>query len=218
VQLRLQEAEIDLDLAPEIGVVVTTGLEEGMNRRVAYVRGTTIFLSRMALGVDLPHTVAHEVLDLYTGTHGDKRAPLYKLIGFEKEPDFRLPADLEARRITNPDEMYFDHKVEVEYQAQKYWVIPVMLATGAYSAFGLLCEDTAERDDVQVGRTATETGSAQYCGTGAAAARCVLFTCEWRARRSIDTRRAPRYREERSFRRGHRWRRSRSKHCGITIR
>lgn len=133
VQLRLREAEIDLDLPQEIAVVLTTGLEEGMNRPVAYVRGTSIFLNRMALAVDLPHTVAHELFHVYTGTHDDKRAQLYKLIGFEKESNYRLPADLEARRITNPDQMYFDQKVEVEYRDKKSWFIPVMLAAGAGS-------------------------------------------------------------------------------------
>jgi ketosteroid isomerase-like protein len=133
VQRRLQKVEIDLDLPPVIFVILTTGLEEGMNRPVAYVRGSSIFVSQGALARDLSHLLGHELFHVYTRKHADKRTQLYKSIGFEKEPAFRLPTALEPSRITNPDEMYFEQKVKVEHERKPLWVIPVLLATGAYT-------------------------------------------------------------------------------------
>jgi hypothetical protein len=121
-------SNLKMALPGKILLVKTTGREEA---NAAYCRSTnTIVLSRRFVNaVELNSVLIHELFHIMSRNNAELREQLYALIGFKPCAPIKLPAELEARHITNPDAPHLDYFVEVTRGPQKLDVIPVLFAT-----------------------------------------------------------------------------------------
>ena len=122
-----------LPLPHEILLVKTTGREEA---NTAYCRGTNVivlsprFLSASA--EELESTLIHELFHIFSRNNPGLREKIYALIGFKPCGEIKLPAELEARHITNPDAPRLDFCIDVKRRGQIVSVVPVLFATPAH--------------------------------------------------------------------------------------
>ncbi len=108
----------------QVTLIKTTGREEG---DAAYTRGTSIILpASKAAARNIDTLLAHELFHVLSRHDTETRERLYQLIGFRKCGELKLPADLQARRLTNPDAPVNDHCIQVKHQGQSLWVVPVL--------------------------------------------------------------------------------------------
>jgi len=124
-----------LRLPPEILLVLTTGREEG---GAAYCRERTIVLPRTLVaarrqgaarpGPPLEHLLVHELFHVLSAHDRSLRDRLYRSIGFSRCGEVALPADLAARKITNPDAPIVEHAIEIELEGKPVSVMPILLA------------------------------------------------------------------------------------------
>jgi hypothetical protein len=121
-------SNLKIPLPARILLVNTTGREEA---NTAYCRGTnTIVLSRRFVNAaGLNSVLIHELFHIMSRNNAGLREQLYALIGFKPCAPLKLPAELEARHITNPDAPHLDYFVEVTRGPQKLDAIPVLFAT-----------------------------------------------------------------------------------------
>ena len=115
---------------PNIDLVKTSGEEEFGARST---RGDTrsCFRSR---GTSLPTTdsrrayflLAHEMFHVLSRTDSHLRDDLYALLGFKTVDGFEYPADLEDRRISNPDAFEYLHTLTVQAGSESVDVMPVI--------------------------------------------------------------------------------------------
>lgn len=120
-------------LAFPAGVMLirTTGREEG---NAAYTRGSAIVLPPGVLddrNADLAQVLSHELFHIISRRDPALRDRLYRVIGFERCPDFIFPPELAPRRITNPDAPRNDHRIKVGHGGAQVWAIPVLYADSA---------------------------------------------------------------------------------------
>jgi len=124
-----------LRLPAEILMVQTTGREEG---GAAYCRENAIVLPRPLVasgrpggvrpGPPLEHLLLHELFHILSAHDRSLRDRLYRSIGFSRWGEVALPADLAARKITNPDAPIVEHAVEIELEGKPVAVMPILLA------------------------------------------------------------------------------------------
>ena len=119
---------------PVVTLVKTTGREQGDS---AYCRGSVIAVPQSM--VDMPPQVLtdiiiHELFHVMSNGNPSLRAPLYAIIGFKQCTDIELPASLENRRITNPDEYRTYFYTDVHCKGSLTHVVIVPLASRAFSA------------------------------------------------------------------------------------
>ena len=128
---KLSEAMKGLHLRlPNIELVKTTGAEEF--GAAGYTRRHAIMLSESV--TSLPTTdprrayflLAHEVFHVLSRTDARLRDDLYALLGFKTVDGFEYPADLEERRISNPDAFEYLHAVTVQSASESVDVMPVI--------------------------------------------------------------------------------------------
>lgn len=117
-------AGTNINAPKQISMIKTSGKEEG---DAAYTRGTSIiFPASKAGGRNLDALLAHELFHVLSRNDTAMRERLYKLIGFRKCGELQLPADLQVRRLTNPDAPVNDHCIQVKEAGQSLWVVPIL--------------------------------------------------------------------------------------------
>jgi hypothetical protein len=124
---RRRTADLKMRMPPIVRFVKTTGLEEGM---AAYCRGPVVVLPENIVGGDLaklPPVVFHELFHVFSTHNRDKRRALYAAVGFEACPEIPLPAELAARKVTNPDAPRIDAFCRVRVGQEDAAVAPVLL-------------------------------------------------------------------------------------------
>ena len=127
---KLSDAMEGLNLhVPNIDLVKTSGAEEF---DAAYTRGHAIMFPESM--TSLPTTdsrrayflLAHEVFHVLSRTDPLLRDDLYALLGFKTVDGFEYPAELEDRRISNPDAFEYLHSVTVQSGSESVDVMPVI--------------------------------------------------------------------------------------------
>ena len=114
---------------PNIHLVKTTGEEEFGG---TYTRRTAVMLPPWM--TSLPRTdprlayflLAHEVFHILSRRDSQLRDALYALLGFKTVEGFDYPAELEERRISNPDAFEYLHTLTVQAGSESVDVLPVI--------------------------------------------------------------------------------------------
>ncbi len=117
-----------LPLPKDILLIRTTGDEEG---KAAYTRANAIILPTDDLAqpqAGLEKLICHELFHILSRTNPALREALYRAIGFEACDEVVFPAELLARKITNPDAPRNDHCLRVQVGGAPHWVIPILFA------------------------------------------------------------------------------------------
>jgi len=112
----------------EILLVKTDGREEA---DCAYTRQSAIILPPAKIAYPVEHLerfLVHELFHILSRHQPDLRSRLYGLLGFQPCPEIAWPPDLSERRITNPDSLYNDHYIRVQYQGTACNVVPVLFS------------------------------------------------------------------------------------------
>lgn len=116
-----------LPLPAEILFVLTTGREEG---GAAYCREQTIVLPKPVVSrrseAALEQLLLHELFHLVSTHDPALRERLYALLGFHRTGEVTLPAELAARRITNPDAPVVEHGIDLEFEGRTLTVMPLI--------------------------------------------------------------------------------------------
>ena len=127
---KLSDAMKGLNLrVPNIELVKTSGKEEF---GAAYTRRHAIMLPRSV--TSLPTTdprrayflLAHELFHVLSRTDSLLRDELYALLGFKTVNGFEYPAELEDRRLSNPDAFEYLHTLTVQSGSERVEVMPVI--------------------------------------------------------------------------------------------
>lgn len=113
---------------PHVTMVKTSGAEEFGS---VYTRHRSIMLpqGRLAVAGDERRDfflLAHELFHVLTREDPSLRDALYALLGFEPLRGFDYPAELEARRLSNPDAWSYQHAMAVQTPDGLLSVIPVV--------------------------------------------------------------------------------------------
>ena len=128
---RLSVAMKGLNLhLPNIDLVKTSGEEE--LGAAGYTRRNAIMLSESI--ISLPVTdfrrayflLAHEVFHVLSRADSRRRDDLYAILGFTTVDRFDYPAELEARRLSNPDAFEYRHTLTVQSASGTVDVMPVI--------------------------------------------------------------------------------------------
>ena len=109
-------------------MVKTSGQEEG---NAPYTRGSAIVLPAGVLreSRDTLHEIlVHELFHVLTDHNPALKDSLYEVIGFGHCGSLRLPPDLEARRITNPDSPSSQYCTSLGSSSSGEVVFPVLLS------------------------------------------------------------------------------------------
>ncbi|RXK55634.1 hypothetical protein ESB00_07030 [Oleiharenicola lentus] len=117
-----------LPLPKDILLIRTTGDEEG---QAAYTRAHAIIFPTDDLAqpqAGLEKLICHELFHILSRTNPALREALYRAIGFEACDEVAFPAELQARKITNPDAPRNDHCLRVQVAGEPHWVIPILFA------------------------------------------------------------------------------------------
>ncbi|AMY09557.1 hypothetical protein LuPra_02776 [Luteitalea pratensis] len=127
---KLSDAMNGLKLhVPNIDLVKTSGQEEFDS---AYTRRHAIMFPESMTA--LPTTdarrayflLAHEVFHVLSRTDSLLRDDLYALLGFKTVDGFEYPAELEDRRLSNPDAFEYLHTLTVQSGSGSAEVVPVI--------------------------------------------------------------------------------------------
>jgi hypothetical protein len=128
-RLRPKLEKYRLPLPETILLVRTTGKEEA---GAAYTRQAAIILPDGVLRGDeaaLERLLAHELFHILSRHDPKLRERLYAIIGFAPCNEIELPAEWNARRITNPDAPKVDCRIELAVDGQPMVAAPVLFAT-----------------------------------------------------------------------------------------
>ena len=127
---KLSDAMQGLNLhLPNIYVVKTSGEEEFDS---AYTRRNAIMLPESMASLSTTDArrayflLAHETFHILSRTDSQLRDALYALLGFRAVEGFEYPAELEERRISNPDAFEYLHTLTVQSGAARVDVMPVI--------------------------------------------------------------------------------------------
>jgi hypothetical protein len=127
---KLSDAMNGLNLhLPNIDLIKTSGEEEFGG---AYTRRHAIMLPESV--ASLPTTdsrrayflLAHETFHVLSRTDSHLRDELYALLGFKTVDGFEYPAELEGRRLSNPDAFEYLHTLTVQSGSESVDVMPVI--------------------------------------------------------------------------------------------
>jgi hypothetical protein len=120
-----------LPLPPVVTLVKTNGDEQA---GAPYTRGAAICLPRgvvAGIGPSARRMLLHELFHVLSRNHSALRADLYRLIGFEEGEDIELPADLKARKLTNPDGPRVSCVMTIERDGAALHIAPLLLSRSA---------------------------------------------------------------------------------------
>jgi len=142
----LQKALVGLELPvpARVLIVITTGREE---MAVPYTRGNAIVIPQKIVdsAASPLALLAHELLHVSTRHQPALRDRLYPILGFRRTSPVPFPAELEARRLTNPDAHDNRHAILVESGTKKLLVAPILFSKlGPAEAAGVPLEKLFE--------------------------------------------------------------------------
>jgi hypothetical protein len=166
---KLSDAMKGLNLhVPNIALVKTTGEEEF---GAAYTRVRAIMLP--ARVTSWPTTdprsayflLAHEVFHVLSRADSRLRDDLYALLGFKTVTGFEYPAELEERRISNPDAFEYLHTVTVQSGSESVDVLPVIQSLLPLNEV-IQLPDFFDALDIVLLSVDTSTGEARRDGNG----------------------------------------------------
>jgi hypothetical protein len=166
---KLSDAMQGLNLhVPHIDLVKTSGAEEF---GAAYTRRRAIMLPEST--TSLPTTdprrayflLAHEVFHVLSRADSRLRDDLYALLGFRILEGFEYPAELENRRISNPDAFEYLHTLTVQSGSESVDVLPVIQSLLPLNEVIQLPDFFAALDIVLLS-VDTNTGEAHRDGNG----------------------------------------------------
>ena len=127
---KLSDAMKGLNLqVPNIDLVKTSGQEEF---DAAYTRRHAIMLPKSMIALPMTDSrrayflLAHELFHVLSRTDSFLRDDLYALLGFKTVDGFEYPAELEERRLSNPDAFEYLHTLTVQSGSQSVDVMPVI--------------------------------------------------------------------------------------------
>lgn len=127
--IRPRIATLAAGLPKVILLVKTSGAEEG---GAPYTRANAVVLPQSLLGSPaekLTATISHELFHVLSRSNPELRDRLYAVIGFEKCHEVAIPAELRARKITNPDAPRNEHCIRLEAGGKSEWMIPILLSS-----------------------------------------------------------------------------------------
>jgi len=124
-----QARGVTLPFPPTVRLMRTTGAEEGYIG--GYTRGDAIVFPD-ALFEDAPEDLAffvtHELFHVATRFEPTLRGPIYAIFGFAPCGELRMPPELFAIKLTNPDAHHLQHCVEVNIEGEDLLVMPLLTA------------------------------------------------------------------------------------------
>lgn len=126
-----------LPFPPRVSLVKTARGTEG---NAAFTRGAAIFLPEGMLrrgGDELERLLVHELFHVLSRAAPGLRERLYAAIGFVRCGVPVLPADLDARRITNPDAPENAHCIRVVHRGEPAWGVPILFSESTDPGRGL---------------------------------------------------------------------------------
>lgn len=115
-----------LPFPENILLIKTTGAEDS---NLAYTRANAIILPQATIAkpVDkLTKTLIHELFHVLSRANPGLRDRLYASIGFLRCEEVKLPPDIKARKITNPDAPANDHCILLKAAGKDVWAVPVL--------------------------------------------------------------------------------------------
>jgi hypothetical protein len=109
-----------------IPLIKTSGVDEG---GAAYTRREAVILpqSMLGAGASLEPLLLHELFHVLSRHNPELRRELYAVVGFEPCGQGKLPAQLEQRKVTNPDAPTYDYAVTLEIDGASGKYVPVIL-------------------------------------------------------------------------------------------
>jgi hypothetical protein len=127
---------VKADIFPDtVKLIKTHGKHYGDG--VYYTRGNYIIIPANVLRkrdrATVKTTMYHEVFHIYSRLHPEKRAELYKLIGFEQigRDNLIMPGPLAGQVLHNPDGVDFGQKITVQMPLGPIQAIPIIYASEA---------------------------------------------------------------------------------------
>jgi len=126
VASKIKALNLNLNLPKQIKLVKTSLAEEG--GAGGYTRSNYIVLET-AVGENI---FAHEMFHIFSRANSDKRDELYKTINFQKCNSIKIPAALQAMRITNPDAPILEHFLNVNIGGKQQDVVFITYSNTAY--------------------------------------------------------------------------------------
>jgi hypothetical protein len=118
-----------LPLPKRVLFIKTTGEEEA---GAAYCREQAVAFSRRIVannsGEGLEKLITHELFHILSRNAPQLREKLYGCVGFTNCGVVELPADLSARKITNPDAPTVEHAIELSVEGQVVQFAPMLIA------------------------------------------------------------------------------------------
>ncbi len=120
---------LGLPLPDKVYIVKTSGREEA---DAAYTRANAIILPPAMLNTtdeELQKLLAHELFHVATRANPSLARQLYETIGFHHCGEVQLPANVAARRISNPDTPINDACIRVKVGGQKVQAMPILVST-----------------------------------------------------------------------------------------
>jgi hypothetical protein len=123
VQAKIQA--LRLPLPPKFFVVKTTGQEEG---DTVYTRQAAVMIPRSKIGDGLPRLFAHELFHIASRANPALAERLYAVIGFTRCTEASYPANLVARRLTNPDAPRNDYCIRVTLDGRSVAATPILFS------------------------------------------------------------------------------------------
>jgi hypothetical protein len=166
---KLSDAMKGLNLhVPNIHLVKTTGEEEF---GAAYTRRRAVMLPERV--TSWPTTdprsayflLAHEVFHVLSRADSRLRDDLYALLGFKTVKGCEYPAELEERRISNPDAFEYLHTVTVQAGSESIDVLPVIQSLLPLNEV-IQLPDFFDALDIVLLSVDTNTGEAHRDGNG----------------------------------------------------
>lgn len=120
---------LGLPLPDKVYIVKTSGKEEA---DAAYTRANAIILPPAMLDTtdeEVQKLLAHELFHVATRANPGLARQLYETIGFHHCGEVSLPANVAARKISNPDTPVNDACIRVKVGGQQVQAMPILLST-----------------------------------------------------------------------------------------
>jgi hypothetical protein len=122
-QVEAKIRALHLPLPRRFLVVKTTGQEEG---DTVYTRQAAVMIPRSKIGDNLPRLFAHELFHIASRANPALAERLYAVIGFTRCTEASYPANLAARKLTNPDAPRNDYCIRVTLDGRNVSATPIL--------------------------------------------------------------------------------------------
>jgi len=128
LEIRAAVTRLALPLPDRVYLIKTSGNEEG---HAAYTRGNAIVLPKKILASsprEIQRLLAHELFHISSRSHPKLAKLLYESIGFQYCGELQFPANLAPRKITNPDAPLNDYCIQLKFDGQTVWAVPILFS------------------------------------------------------------------------------------------